>query len=345
MVVRKPVNESPRAEFASTSSGKSRKKQVIDTDTGFDAENAADYEAFVTVEYSEEPTVEGGFLGPLSLGDANDRLLPGIQGDHLNVKQLPAEFADQSFRIAAVPFRSPTPDAMTVSEFRPENIIGRDNRERIADVTINPFPWICFLNMTTRNGNRMIGTGWLAGPKTVVTAAHCVYNRDPRYGIGYMKRDSYKVYAGISGSNLAGTSEVENMFTTQQWLNSGTEVYDFAVLRLKTPLGNKGYFQFAHFDDSSLQNMLVNVAGYPYDKNSTSIPQMWGNADVIVGVERQRLSYLNDTLPGNSGGPVINWQNGGDMHVVGIHNYGGNSGNCATRINPAVFQQLMDWRL
>ncbi len=345
MATRKPVNESPRSDFSSTSSGRSRKKQVIDTDAGFDSEDAAESEAFVTVEYSEGSTAEGGFLGPLSLGDSNGRLLPGIQADHLNVKQLPAEFADQSFRIAAVPFRAPTPEAMTMSEFRPENIIGRDNRERIADVTINPFPWICFLNMTTPGGSRMIGTGWLAGPKTVVTAAHCVYNRDRKYGVGWMNRASYKVYAGISGSHLAGTSEVETMFTTQQWLNSGTEVYDFAVLRLKTPLGNKGYFQFGHFDEASLQNMLVNVAGYPYDKNSSSIPQMWGNADVVVGVERQRLIYLNDTLPGNSGGPVINWQDGGDMHVVGIHNYGGDTGNCATRINAAVFQQLIDWRL
>lgn len=71
---------------------------------------------------------------------------------------------------------------------------------------------------------------------------------------------------------------------------------------------------------------------------------MWGHADIVRNVEPQRLAYRNDTLGGNSGGPVINWQNGGQLYVVGIHNYGSSTSNYATRINAAVFDQLNQWR-
>jgi V8-like Glu-specific endopeptidase len=56
-----------------------------------------------------------------------------------------------------------------------EDVLGEDDRTEIGDTTVSPWKWVCSLIITSRDGHSWIGTGWLVGPHTVITAGHCVY--------------------------------------------------------------------------------------------------------------------------------------------------------------------------
>ncbi len=64
----------------------------------------------------------------------------------------------------------------------PKDVCGHDDRAEILNTNTAPWRWICQLLMKFPNGN-FIGTGWLIGPRTVMTAGHCLY--DSRRGGGW----------------------------------------------------------------------------------------------------------------------------------------------------------------
>src|SRR4051794_24962558 len=57
-----------------------------------------------------------------------------------------------------------------------ESVIGRDERQRVLDTDLTPWRKICSLQMRGALGSGVIGTGWLVGPRTVITAGHCVFS-------------------------------------------------------------------------------------------------------------------------------------------------------------------------
>ena len=56
-----------------------------------------------------------------------------------------------------------------------ETVIGRDERVRILDTDLAPWRMICALRMRAQRRGTL-GTGWFIGPKTVLTAGHCVFS-------------------------------------------------------------------------------------------------------------------------------------------------------------------------
>lgn len=231
------------------------------------------------------------------------------------------------------------------------NIIGDDDRQRVTDSNLLPYPWICYLDFRSKLGVPMIGTGWLIGPRTVVTAGHCIYSRvefddqGNHVGIGEMKQ--YRVSAGINGElneALAVTTVVE-MATTNQWIQYGMTAYDFGVLYLDRSMedeGITGQFSVGILEPGE-EGTLVCVVGYPWDKQSPNNGSMWADVNRVVSINDQQLSHEADTLGGDSGAPVIYADGQGNFIAVGIHNYGGDSANFATRINQQVANQLEAW--
>src|SRR5262249_48182109 len=57
-----------------------------------------------------------------------------------------------------------------------ESIIGEDERVRILDTDLMPWCMICNLRIEGPRG-AAVGTGWLIGPRTVLTAGHCVHHQ------------------------------------------------------------------------------------------------------------------------------------------------------------------------
>ena len=221
--------------------------------------------------------------------------------------------------------------------FSPESVCGRDDRVQVNNTTSVPWRWICKLIITFPNGAGGGCTGWFIGPKTVMTAGHCIYSR----GNGGWARQ-IEVIPGMRGATRPYGSMVGTSFrSVTGWTQNSDPNYDYGCIILPSPsLGNRvGYFGFAALTNSSLQNLLANNSGYPGDK---PFGTQWFNAGRITNVTSRKIYYMLDTYGGQSGSPTWRYQSG-QRHAVGIHAYGG-CPNSSTRITTAVYNNMLAWR-
>ena len=225
-------------------------------------------------------------------------------------------------------------------DWGPESVCGRDDRVRIRATTRIPWRWSCQLIITARNGQKGRCTGWFIGPRTVITAGHCLYN----HSAGGWAR-SIEVIPGMDGSRRPYGSIVARSFrSVRGWVNGRKPAYDYgAIILPRCNFRHLGYFGFASLSTSSLKNMLVNNAGYAGDK---PFGTQWFNAGRISRVTSRRLYYMIDTYGGHSGSCVWllkrvsgRWQ----RYAVGIHGYGG-CPNKAVRIVRPVFDNFKRWK-
>lgn len=218
-----------------------------------------------------------------------------------------------------------------------ESVCGRDDRVRITATTRVPWRMICQLFITRNDGRGSICTGWFIGPRTVMTAGHCVYSHSAE---GWAR--SIKVVPGMDGSSRPYGSLVGTSFrSVQGWTRDRSPDYDYgAIILPNNSLGNRvGWFGFAALSDGSLNELLINNSGYPGDKPTGT---QWFNSGRITKVTDQRLFYMLDTAGGQSGS--ITWRlREGKRHAVGIHAYGG-CPNKSTRINREVFDNMKMWK-
>jgi V8-like Glu-specific endopeptidase len=220
-----------------------------------------------------------------------------------------------------------------------EVIIDKDDRVQIKNTTAIPWRRICHLNIRTATGKSYLGTGFLIGPRTIITAGHCVYIHSQG---GWAQQ--IVVSPGRNGTQTPFTPQTATMFrSVRGWVNGKKRNYDYGAIILPRTVSyaNVGAFGFANLADSALLNKRINTAGYPGDKAPGT---MWYNANKVTGVTARTITYLNDTMPGQSGSPVWLRRADGSRVVVGIHTNGASSGNSATRINKAVFENLKRWR-
>jgi len=220
-----------------------------------------------------------------------------------------------------------------------EVIIGIDQRVPITNTTDVPWRRLCALRITFPSGNTYRGTGFFIGPRAIATAGHCVYMKSQG---GWARR--IEVIPGCNGTKRPFGQVVATQFrSVGGWVNQGLAECDYGCIFV--PQGsfngfNLGSFGVAAFDAQTLVAQAAVLAGYPGDK---PFAEMWGMAEVIKAVTPKTLVYNIDTMGGQSGAPVY-IKRSGTRYVVGIHNYGSQSGNSATRITPDVLARLMAWR-
>lgn len=214
--------------------------------------------------------------------------------------------------------------------FQPETICGTDDRTWVEKPALAPWSGNCLLLITTSNGNTAYGTGWLMGPRLVITAGHCVHEGDD--GDFYRQ---IEVIPGTDGSAAPFGSRVSTNFRAAElWKSAGKRSHDYGAILLDQPFDGAPFIrQPVVKSDVELSTGEVELAGYPFDK----LPQQWFDSDPISQVRTDIIRYNLDTFAGQSGSAVTH---GGA--VVGIHNYGG-CNNSATRITPAVLMQLSAW--
>ena len=231
------------------------------------------------------------------------------------------------------------PDLMPRTEQLAEVIIGADNRVRIMNTTVYPWRAICALKITAKDNSKWIGTGFLISPRTLITAGHCVYMHDRG---GWAK--SIEVIPGMNDASRPFRSGVSTTFrSVQGWTQSKNRNYDYGAIVLPQsyrPGATTGVFGFAAKDDAYIRNSVLNLSGYPGDKGGN---QQWFMALRSKAVSSRVITYDIDTFGGQSGAPV--WAKVGNTRtVLGIHTNGHSSGNSATRIVPAVFNNLQAWK-
>jgi len=214
-----------------------------------------------------------------------------------------------------------------------EIIIGRDDRVRVTNTLAYPYVCICHLVIRARNGKTYVGTGWLADEQTVVTAGHNVYmHREGGWAA------SIDVYPGRNGNSRPYQARAVRTWSTRGWTKQKSAPADYGAIRLDQKIEDVGTFGFGALTNEELKAGLFHIVGYPGDKHG----EMWGHGRRLKGVQSDVLIYDIDTVGGNSGGPLFLVRNG-DSIVVGIHNYGANYGNSATRITNDVYQRIQGW--
>ena len=221
-----------------------------------------------------------------------------------------------------------------------ESVCGADDRTQINAVGNVPWRMIAQLIITLSNRARVRGTGWFISPRTLMTAGHCVYSH--RNG-GWA--ETIEVIPGMNGRKRPFGSATGTTFkSVKGWTDSNDPKYDYGCIILpeRSRLGDKtGWFGFANLSNDSLENLLANNSGYPGDK---SFGTQWFNAGRIAEATDRRLHYMLDTAPGQSGSPTWKYSSvKRERHAIGIHNYGGCT-NKSTRINDAVFANMMTWK-
>lgn len=220
-----------------------------------------------------------------------------------------------------------------------EIVHGSDDRVQVGNTT--PYPWrtICHLEIAAANGKSFIGSGAFIGPRVVLTAGHCVY----LHGNGGWAKN-VRVIPGRNGNARPYGDAVGTYYhSVKGWTNSQDADYDYGVIVLPSnkKLGDTvGWMGLANLSMASLMGLNVNSSGYPGDKPYGT---QWWNANNILAVTNRRLYYQIDTMGGQSGSPVWRFKDG-NRHIVGIHTTGGSPFNGATRINEAVFDNLVAWK-
>lgn len=228
-----------------------------------------------------------------------------------------------------------------------ESVIGLDERTRIIATEQAPWRMICALAIEGPWGN-FVGTGWLVGPKTVITAGHCVY--EPSQMGGWARKIT--LTPGADGAEEPfGSIEASRFESTNKWLNGQEQDFDMGVIHLDQPIGDQlGWFAVASLPDKELENFQVNVSGYPGDKGGR---EQWWARNRIRGLTPRRIYYDVDTMGGQSGASVfIIEEEGAPPKVVGIHAYGVGGDkpasirqevNSAPRIIPEVVDLIQGW--
>ncbi len=220
-----------------------------------------------------------------------------------------------------------------------EVVIGADDRIRINNTSAYPWRMHCSLRIVASTGKVYIGTGWFIGPRTIMTAGHCVFLHNEG---GWAK--SITVMPGRNGSSLPyGASVATHLRSVTGWTQSKSADNDYGCIILpeNNPLGNKtGWFGFAYMGDSALKAKYVNLSGYPGDKPAGT---QWYHSRKVKSVTSRRVFYEIDTAGGQSGSAVYYIQDN-KRYAVGVHAYGASSGNSATRITKGVFNMMQTWK-
>ncbi|MBL8683552.1 MAG: trypsin-like peptidase domain-containing protein [Myxococcales bacterium] len=231
-----------------------------------------------------------------------------------------------------------------------ETVLGRDERTRILDVEDAPWRMIASLVIHDRFGGTSVGTGWFAGPHTLITAGHCVHL--PEMG-GWARSIDVIVGRNRDAQPIA-TLTSKRFSSTEKWMREQDADFDYAAIHLdpaeaEAVTAKTGWFSTAVLGDDALDAKAVNVSGYPGDKGDPIGCEQWFHSKHVVHVAPLRVYYDMDTFGGQSGSPV--WLEADEgRKVIGIHAYGadgaqhlGLRANSGPRITADVLALIKSW--
>lgn len=198
------------------------------------------------------------------------------------------------------------------------------------------------LALTFPNGNTGGCSGTMVGPHTVLTAGHCVFQAN-RGGWA----SSVVVTPGANGNAApygritVGSGALRSVLG---WTRDNNWRYDYGAIVLPTNIGNTvGWFGIAALSNSSLNNLVANLSGYPGDKPYRT---QWYASGRVTGEDSEIVRYTTDMASGDSGAGVYRLLNGA-RHVFAVNTYHDSRNpaveNFGRRISSAAFQNYVTW--
>lgn len=208
------------------------------------------------------------------------------------------------------------------------SIVGpRDNRVHEIATTRFPLNTICHLGRDFGDGRWRGCSAFLVGSRSVVTAAHCIYNvrvrrapRRIRVVPGRRDRDTFPY-----GQRFAIAAYVPRAFVQpNQGSARNRVIHDYGVIILDRPFSSlRRFMRMQALPDRELDALrhrgLITIAGYPADR---PVGTLWSHAERLKRISPQRLFYSIDTCPGHSGSPIWIRRPREGPTVIGIHTSG-----------------------
>jgi len=168
-------------------------------------------------------------------------------------------------------------------------ILGSDTRYEITSATYTP---VKETGLLTFSGGSCSAA--LIGPRTVLTAGHCVHEGD-----GGSWYNNFRFYPSRTSTFASTGYYWSRAFTFQGWSNDGDYDWDIALVELSVS-PNKGWLSMG-YDGGIDDTWYFYSKGYPGDKPYGS---MWSTGDYISDANTNTLETDDsDTYDGHSGAP------------------------------------------
>ncbi len=216
----------------------------------------------------------------------------------------------------------------------PASIIGDDESYEIIKTHEAPYRAICDIRTYwDKNGDGAadigyLGSGCMVGRSVVLTCGHILHRPDAGNCVKvevYPARQRY--YTPY------GPYKAKKVFANCKYVQNMVAVNDWGVIILNANAGDiTGWLGLKNCKDTDLSGSDVSVIGYPGNKDKYRIT-MWRSDGKVVADINDFLYYDCDTLPGNSGSPVIDSEN----KIVAVHAYGSTNHNFGAKVQNEIY--------
>jgi S1-C subfamily serine protease len=200
---------------------------------------------------------------------------------------------------------------------KPLTVFPGDSRQVLFDTS---WPWLLTGKIINSDGKS--GSGVLIGDRLVLTARHVMPWNSIATGNWWMKFTPH-YFDGTEPFGSSFVSDARHYGTDDSDFN---RAHDYAVLRLREPLGNQlGYIGTTNFDDGWRGLNVWSNIGYPFDVAGGERPAVQNYQpmeDDYEDDDGQTLETEASLNHGNSGGPFFAWfENGTQVRACGVASF------------------------